>query len=914
RRALRAGVSYVLDDGKMVWLDGHAYWYRIHTAGSRSPSPPWRQSAREVGSAQSARASRLRRETVITHSPVLEESAGLFIGLSPLLTHSPRYASSDDDEPRYPSSQEDLRNQLRDSEPLVDTEPLDTDPLLVHLSPTPSPLPRPVPSTDLRVSESPEPTQPTSPQHRPPNVRRSEHLPRASAFVYAPAHTIIQTQHEARFPYDFEQMNMSLLAQSTPPTQPDSDIEATAETALSSDFSQTFLSPGHVFEPVVQSRVVPEPILSCVASEPEQSRVEPSQNRAEPSQSRPLPCRTPLKPPTPAIRPLHFRHSTPLTMLSSTRPSSRSSDDRQWSPMADEFPDDLITSGHRRRSSHITPSPSLRRPASANHIRNLSAQSPSPSKHIPIDPPSSPVLPQPQLLLQPRPSQDVDKKSIYDELFDPCVDPPSSLDSPPTTEPSPVKQVSVEPPRVKQVSIEPHVKQEPIEPPRVKSVSADSVGWINVDEKPKRTPVGGTRSKSLRESLRRLPGNRGPMRTGLSSRRKLHTRKPIVRSHRNLDLGQNSVTGSDVTAPVTPVSRQRSADTSVMSPPLTRQRSNSGIGCIDNKSTPKSTKSTNKTLGAETNDTPMLVMLSGVPCAEKTEITRILSQQSLETTENPLVATVCIRHGRLGRTLKVLCALARGVPIVPVSWAHTLDASLVLNDRTTEQDWGITLADTLRRARISPILRAFIVIIASVTRDPVCLAVIVRAAGGCVLNDFGGLQDQLLLGNPGVPSPSPFAPMEPTVAALLGAESQSSSEPDNDSDEDWSIEQTRPRTRGARRKRRKTLPRLKPANIDECSLESEASVILAPPTAPHTPTTVGVRKRRRTTLPVLDPACSPAGLQAMIDARRTELEVDASAQLLVVTDEPGTEWTKHCAKVVTPELVIQSIIHCSLQF
>ncbi|KAJ2141876.1 Mediator of DNA damage checkpoint protein 1, partial [Coemansia sp. RSA 678] len=835
--------------------------------------------------------------------------------------------------PRYPSSQEDLRNQLRDSEPLVDTEPLDTDPLLEHLSPTPSPLPRPVPSTDLRVSESPEPTQPTSPLHRPPNVRRTEHLPRASAFVYAPAHTIIQTQHEARFPYDFEQMSVSLLAQSTPPTQPDSDIEATAETALSSDFSQTFLSPAHVFEPVVQSRVVVPEQMSRVALEPEKSRAasesEQSRVATESSQSRPLPCRTPLKPPTPAIRPLHFRHSTPLTMLSSTRPSSRSSDDRQWSPMADEFPDDLITSGRRRRSSHITPSPSLRRPASANHIRNLSAQSPSPSKHIPIDPPSSPVLPQPQLLLQPRPSQDVDKKSIYDELFDPCVDPPSSLDSPPTTEPSPVKQVLAEPPRVKQEPIEPHVKhvsiepspvkQVSIEPPHVKSVSADSVGWINVDEKPKRTPVGGTRSKSLRESLRRLPGNRGPVRTGLSSRRKLHTRTPIVRSHRNLDLGQNSVTGSDVTVPVTPVSRQRSADTSVMSPPLTRQRSNSGIGTIDNKSTSKGTnkstsKGTNKTLGAETNDAPTLVMLSGVPCAEKTEITRILSQQSLEITENPLVATVCIRHGRLGRTLKVLCALARGVPIVPVSWAHTLDASLVLSDRTTERDWGITLADTLRRARISPILRAFSVIIASVTRDPVCLAVIVRAAGGCVLNDFGGLQDQLLLGNPGVPSPSPFAPMEPTVAALLGAESQSSSEPDNDSDEDWSIEQTRPRTRGSRRKRRKTLPRLKPANIDECSLESEASVILAPPTAPHTPTTVGVRKRRRTTQPVLDPACSPAGLQAMIDARRTELDVDASAQLLVVTDEPGTEWTKHCAKVVTPELVIQSIIHCALQF
>ncbi|KAJ2817865.1 hypothetical protein IWW50_006018, partial [Coemansia erecta] len=544
----------------------------------------------------------------------------------------------------------------------------------MHASPTPSPLPRAflAANTDLRVSESPEPTQPTSPQQRPPSVspRRTEHLPRASAFVYAPAHIVIQGQHAARFPYDFDQMGACLpaLTQSTPPTQPESDVEAaaTAETALSSDFSQTFLSPGSVLEP-------------------------------EPVHSRPAPCRTPLnppkpRPPTPAtIRPLHFRHSTPLTLLPSTRPGSRSSDDarRQRSPMADEFPDDLLATGHRRRRSahHVstTPSPSLRRlPASVDRIPLLAnANLDTPTRGQPRrgqypeeEPNSSPVLPQPGLLLQARLSETVNENGkdaspdAYDELFDPSVDPPSSLDSPPTIEPSPDIADLSEPSPVKtRLSEQSSVRTRSSEPSPVKAASADcsSAGWINMDEKPKRTPpVGGSRSKSLRESLRRLPGNRGPARTGLSSRRKLQPRKPVAKSHRNLDLGHSPEVTS---APSPRITRQRSAEMTAVPTPLIRQRSSATTVDMATVSTPltrQRSSSSSSFINAKEN--PALVTLSGLPNDEKAEVTRVLAQHALETTENPLAASVCVRHGRLGRTLKVLCALARGVPIVPVAW------------------------------------------------------------------------------------------------------------------------------------------------------------------------------------------------------------------------------------------------------
>ncbi|KAJ2299601.1 hypothetical protein H4R23_005098, partial [Coemansia sp. Cherry 401B] len=115
--------------------------------------------------------------------------------------------------------------------------------------------------------------------------------------------------------------------------------------------------------------------------------------------------------------------------------------------------------------------------------------------------------------------------------------------------------------------------------------------------------------------------------------------------------------------------------------------------------------------------------------------------------------------------------------------------------------------------------------------------------------------------------------------------------------------------RAPRAKRRKTLPRLKPA--DDCALRSEPSLILAPPTPSAHAAAAG---RRRPGSALLDPASRPADFAAELDARKAALGVPAHAALLVVTDGGGGEWAAHAARLATPENVIQSIIHCALEF
>ncbi|KAJ2851228.1 Mediator of DNA damage checkpoint protein 1 [Coemansia brasiliensis] len=870
---IRRGTGYVVDDGKQVWLDGCLFWYRKAELQSPSPPPPWR---RQQFANCRAQATRLQREVPIKlNSPSpLQETNEHFDVLSPLLGNSPQLSLSDGDllpSPRPLIQEEGFQKQ---SPPYIN-------------------------GISEKDEEELAPTQPLSPDQCPradaATVSSNEHLPPASAFVYAPERVVLHGP-AGRYPYDFEQMEATLhsIVQPTPPTQPElysSDVDnahasaeetppvaaaaiasaaTTNDTGLSSDFSQTFLSPA-----------LPEdnPHDTAQPANPHRTPINP-------------PPKPPLQQQTPgaAIRPLHFRHSTPLTLSTSTRASSRSSDDMRSkpkpSPAADEFPDDLLATGHRRRRSTHTaprpPSPAL--PHSASSAENtptrangsranatLLSQTPV-SKSEEELPNSSPaLLPQPDLLLS-------DKPGKVEELFDPSIDPPSSLDSPVSAEPSPTLP-----------------QQPPAPPPPLaalskKAASADGPGWINADERPKRTPpIGGSRSKSLRESLRRLPGgNRGPARAGLSKQRRQQPAKPAMstpaRSHRNLGLGST--------------------------PPLTRQRSSS----------------------IATEPTPSRITLSGLPAAERSRAMRALEQHAVLPTENPLEADVCIRYGSLGRTLKVLCALARGTPIVPVAWIHSLEESKkpllaahahLLIDRVTERDWGFSLGLTLERARKQPLLQEYCVLIASVLRDPICLSIIARAAGAKVLNDFASREELMLKGGNQSRFLSSDQSQQQTLMAVLDAAggSQSSEEHDNDSDEDWCLESTKSssKRRRRRKKKRKTLPRLKPVPIpdaDDNALCSEPSLILAPPT-PSTASSKPLAKRPRNSSALgsdmLHLADFTQDIQCIVDARRKELNCMGN-QLLVVTDNSAPQWIPENARITTPELLIQSIIHCAIHF
>ncbi|KAJ2686476.1 hypothetical protein H4R19_006709, partial [Coemansia spiralis] len=97
------------------------------------------------------------------------------------------------------------------------------------------------------------------------------HLPPAAAFVYAPHQVILLgasnnssssagPKHVPRYPYDDECVDRLLetAVQPTPPTQPDSELFcATAETAMSSDFSQAFLSPPQPQPPSIPPSIPP---------------------------------------------------------------------------------------------------------------------------------------------------------------------------------------------------------------------------------------------------------------------------------------------------------------------------------------------------------------------------------------------------------------------------------------------------------------------------------------------------------------------------------------------------------------------------------------------------------------------------------------------------------------------------------
>ncbi|KAJ2002483.1 hypothetical protein H4R26_003581 [Coemansia thaxteri] len=559
------------------------------------------------------------------------------------------------------------------------------------------------------------------------------------------------------------------------------------------------------------------------------------------------------------------------------------------------------------------------------------------------------------------------------------------------------------------------------------------------------SPAVGLRSSSLRDSLRKLPGNRGLGRTGLLTSKRApprvgrHTRaavgatgstsasvspspklggvatraataganldtsattltntpataqtqssaalleqekggaRPSRRiaaaaaggnrgsSHRNLDLAQT--TPARVAMPPPP-SKRKSSDRAPVPARLTRQNS----------------------IGDSLAGAIKTVAISGFQGDELDRVSRQLETHGLNVTENPLFADICVRQGKLGRTLKVLCALARGTPVVSRSWVLDLSSvasrtrtgtnrsladlaqTHLLADRLTEREWGITLADILRRACDNAnsghcLLASYCVyILGDVARpDPVCLSVMVKSAGGYVLNDFGRREELLLKGLGSAPQPSLSRCQSSSmttgasgdcVADIHGESlagegngdglSESSTEPDDDSDEDWSagndIQSHARRSsasgvggnlgNGGARRKRKTLPKLAKIEHDELSdgnsvgasganalraqLKSEPSMVFVPPPGSEVPaattpvrvgggggeTSISGCKRRRvqespsmsataamltdTSAPLVsfDPHCSRQDLLILLSARKAELGIPDDTRFVIVS-------------------------------
>ncbi|KAI9500192.1 hypothetical protein GGI25_002515 [Coemansia spiralis] len=348
-------------------------------------------------------------------------------------------------------------------------------------------------------------------------------------------------------------------------------------------------------------------------------------------------------------------------------------------------------------------------------------------------------------------------------------------------------------------------------------------GWISMDNIASGPPTRrGKKKKTLRESLSKLPGNKGP-RAGMSRR-------------------------ASARLPTQPSNKKKTAE---------------------------------------------IAVVTGFQGASLTNALAQLAHQQIKVTENPLEATQCVRHGALGRTLKVLCAMARGIPIVTLAGEH-------LEDTETEREWNIKLSDTLARARVEPVFKNWCAFICARQPDPATIAVMIRAAGGHVLNE--NLDEQrVLLGNSsnngwvlrvGVAN-GEWKPIE--VDHLTS----SSTEPDDDDDDDWGegLDAAALRKRGqGRRMGRQTsavLDAVQPATIirDNDNNSNNNSAI------------------------VMDPEeCSPSAMRSMLRAQTAKLNIPESAHLVVIDDVVGSQWAKHGIVVATPEQIIQSIIHCSLQF
>ncbi|XP_051899483.1 mediator of DNA damage checkpoint protein 1 [Pristis pectinata] len=97
---------------------------------------------------------------------------------------------------------------------------------------------------------------------------------------------------------------------------------------------------------------------------------------------------------------------------------------------------------------------------------------------------------------------------------------------------------------------------------------------------------------------------------------------------------------------------------------------------------------------------------------------------------------------RIRRTVKFLCAVARGIPVVTPEWLRKSGKnsyflsprSFLLDDRDQEQNFNFKLKDSLQKAKEQPLLRDYrIHVTAGVQPDPSQMGTILRCSGATVL-------------------------------------------------------------------------------------------------------------------------------------------------------------------------------------
>ncbi|XP_010569548.1 PREDICTED: mediator of DNA damage checkpoint protein 1 [Haliaeetus leucocephalus] len=136
---------------------------------------------------------------------------------------------------------------------------------------------------------------------------------------------------------------------------------------------------------------------------------------------------------------------------------------------------------------------------------------------------------------------------------------------------------------------------------------------------------------------------------------------------------------------------------------------------------------------------PPKVLFTGVAASPEMEVALRTLGGSMATSVFDCTHLVT---DRVRRTVKFLCAVARGVPIVTPEWLHksTLSGHILVpdpflvRDSQQERHFGFSLAEALRRARHHPLLQGYEVhVTPSVHPEPELMRDIITCSGGTFL-------------------------------------------------------------------------------------------------------------------------------------------------------------------------------------
>ncbi|KAJ2389415.1 Mediator of DNA damage checkpoint protein 1, partial [Coemansia sp. RSA 2603] len=928
RMRLARHVRYALTDGRLVHLGGHSFWFRdLQHCESRSPTPPWRRSTVSVhrGSpALAATHSDLEEDDDALHDlgltqqmdaisrEMLGSSAGalrrervpgqqLLLAMSPPLLVPIDLQRAHVAESQVRLLTQDGFTQDGFTQNFGAEDSLRLDDLRVAESPRDDDVFNDEPAVDEPTKEKEEKkeklvaTQPVSPAQQPPDLpvadelrKTTKWLPRASPLVYA-SRTVLTPGATAAYPYDFGGMRETLERLSTPElaaTQPESCDEQSTEDEHESISEEPIKRESPVNEQIAvrinqydRSRKPSNVLDSSVTLDAVQPIAMRPKRQHTSVQPTPRPTRAlrstgsenhdaravPSKPQRTRARPLN---------LVSTGSSSAG---QQRTPRTPRTPVRLSGNGSADGFPELAPLPTA--PMSARATRPPRLLPPAKQRRHTLAPSTQQQTQQLQSQTQQlQQTQQADRYAVEIDLSSsPLLPPPEALlaAAGSTDRSSESTQDAIHAPVVV-------LRPPPLQKPRRMT---------------RRT------SASLRDSLSRLPGAKGVARTQLTSKRRrvLHQATPPLPSTETAD-SVDSVQSAEPMNSVEPMDSVETTDS------------------VDSKDAlepvPPPARFTLATLTGFAN------------AAEQRRATQQLrSRRSISVTEDPMLADICVSGGPLARKLKVLCALARGIPLVDTRWITATDSSDPVDDYLLESPdvealWGVSVRETLAHARARShedrrLLSGFCVHIDESVTEAQDISVLVCAAGAYVLgvqrvSRRGSAEPHEYLGSSGVLEHAGWS-----TTGSMSDESSSSTEPDDDADSDWDAKaEGRVHQSRGRRRPRKTLPRLS----EQPKMRREPSLVLAAPaTVSRSTSATSLAKRRRIDSPRLESADGTLVVIELLRRQREEMGVPESARLLVVMEQHKAvgvreQWVLGGALVVTPEDIIQSVLRCELTF